>query len=63
MTEKIILKDELAEIDSFKAAEAAGLIPRENEHAHGALARRMFGLGFRFALGYLRFKWPRESDQ
>ena len=45
-----ILADEHAENESYHAAEQEGLITGEES------SRRLFGLGFRFALGYLRFK-------
>ena len=56
MTESIIIRDEAAENASFKAAQQEGLIPHQNEYAYSDLVRRVFGLGFRLALGYLRFK-------
>ena len=52
MTERIIVEDELAEQQSYNAAEAETLIPNDNQLAR----RRFWPWQFRFALGYLRFK-------
>ena len=60
MTEATIIKGEIAEIESFNAACDNGLILG---HLGKEDARHVFGLGFRFALGYLRFKdLTKEKD-
>ena len=53
------LEEETAEVESFQAACDNGLIPG---HLGKEDARHVFGLGFRFALGYL-FKAHKEDGQ